>query len=531
MHTARRDGDLAASRGRTREARPLAESDVLVEMRGIVKDFPGVRALNGVDLELRRGEVHVLVGENGAGKSTLVKILAGVYGLDAGTIALKGHPTHIHGPAHAQDIGIGIVYQEPNLVPHLTVAQNIFVRHEPLRAGFMVDVGQENERARALLGTLKLDIDPAMPLGWLSLGQQQMVAFARALSFSPQVLILDEPTSSLAQREIEQMFAAIRQIKDQGMGIIYISHRLEELFEIGDRITVLRDGQHIQTIALKDTDLDSIIRMMVGRDISEMYPREATVPGKEALRLQGVTRKGTCEDINITVREGEIVGLFGLVGAGRTEVARIVFGLDPMDSGAIFRGGQKVSHSTPDAAVRMGIGFVTEDRKREGLCMILPVKQNVVRASLDKLFPRWFVSPGREECFAQKYIADLSIATPSSERAVAYLSGGNQQKVVVAQWLCAGSDMLILDEPTRGIDVGTKVEIYRIMNRLTAQGAAILMISSELPEVMGMSDRLYVMCRGRITGEFSRGEASAEKVVACAFGTQEAGHAERSPAP
>lgn len=504
----------------------MAENGALVEMHGIVKEFPGVRALNGVDFELRKGEVHVLVGENGAGKSTLVKILAGVYGCDAGTITLNGRPTHIRGPAHAQDIGIGIVYQEPNLVPHLTVAQNIFVRHEPLLASFLVNVRQENEQARQILDALKLDIDPSTPLGQLSLGQQQMVAFARALSFSPRVLILDEPTSSLAQREIEQMFAAIREIRSQGVGIIYISHRLEELLEIGDRITVLRDGQHIETMALKDTDLNSIIRMMVGRDISEMYPREPMAPGEEALRLQGVTRKGVCQDINIVVRRGEIVGLFGLVGAGRSELARIIFGLDQMDAGAILRNGQRVSHLSPDAAAKMGIGFVTEDRKREGLCMILPVRENVVRASLDRLFPRWLVAPGREKQVAQKYVSELSIATPSSERAVAYLSGGNQQKVVLAQWLCAGSDMLILDEPTRGIDVGTKVEIYRMMNRLTREGTAILMISSELPEVMGMSDRLYVMCRGRITGEFSRGEASAEEVVACAFGTQEAGHAE-----
>jgi len=512
--------------GSIQEVELLAENDVLVEMRGIVKDFPGVRALNGVDFQLRKGEVHVLVGENGAGKSTLVKILAGVYGLDQGTIVLNGRQTHVHGPAHAQDIGIAIVYQEPNLVPHLTVAQNISVRHEPLRGGFLVDVRQENERAQEILNRLKLDIDPSVPLGQLSLGQQQMVSFARALSLKPHVLILDEPTSSLAQREIEQMFAAIREIKAEGVGIIYISHRLEELFQIGDRITVLRDGQHIQTMHLKDTDLNTIIRMMVGRDISEMYPREAVTPGQEALRLEGITRKGVCHDINIVARHGEIVGLFGLVGAGRSEMARIVFGLDPRDSGAVYRDGRRVSHLSPDAAARMGLGFVTEDRKREGLCMVLPVRQNVVRASLDRLFPHWLISPGRERQVAHKYIAELSIATPSSERAVAYLSGGNQQKVVLAQWLCAGSDMLILDEPTRGIDVGTKVEIYRMMNRLTQQGTSILMISSELPEVMGMSDRLYVMCRGRITGEYSRGEATAERIVACAFGTQEVRHGE-----
>lgn len=504
----------------------MTENGLIVDMHGIVKDFPGVRALDDVDFDLRKGEVHVLVGENGAGKSTLAKILAGVHHVDKGAISLDDQTVSIRDPAHAQDLGIGIVYQESNLVPYLTVAQNIFIRHEPLRARLVVDVSQENEKAREILTYLRLDVEPAALVQQLSLGQQQMVAYARAISFKPRILILDEPTASLTGREIEQLFATIEELKAEGVGIIYISHRLEELFQIGDRITVLRDGQRIDTVELADTDMNTIIRMMVGRDISEMYPKEVTPVGEEALRLEGVTHKGICEDINLIVHRGEVVALSGLVGAGRTELARTVFGLDPMDSGEVFLFGEKVAHLSPIAAVDSGMGFLSEDRKGEGLCMQLPLKENIVRAALDKLFPRWFVSPAKEERVAQRFIEELSIATPSASRPVVYLSGGTQQKVVLAQWLCVGSELLILDEPTRGIDVGTKVEIYRMMNQLAKKGTAILMISSDLPEVMAMSDRIYVMCRGRITGEFNRGVATEEQIISCAFGTEEVRNAE-----
>jgi len=504
----------------------LTENTTIVELSGIVKDFVAVRALNDVDFTLHKGEVHVLVGENGAGKSTLAKILAGVHQPDRGTVELDGRSIRIHDPAHAQRLGIGVVYQELDLVPSLTVAQNLSIGHEPLRARFIVDASKETEQATEILDSLSLDIDPAALVRHLSLGQQQMVAFARALSFAPNILVLDEPTSSLTAPEIKELFVTIRGLKARGVGIIYISHRLEELFEIGDRITVLRDGQRIGTSRLADTDLNAIIRMMVGRDISEMYPREATPVGEEALRLEAVSREGVCEDINLVVRRGEVVGLSGLVGAGRTELARIAFGLDPMDSGRVSLLGKEVARPSPSEAVRAGIGFLPEDRKQEGLCTQLPLKENVVRAALDKLFPKGWVSSAKEEAVAHRFIEELDIATPSSKRLVVYLSGGTQQKVVLAQWLCAGSDVLILDEPTRGIDVGTKVEIYRMMNQLTKRGVAILMISSELPEVMGMSDRIYVMCRGEITGEFARGTATAEQIVSCAFGAKEVGNAE-----
>lgn len=497
----------------------MEHNGVIVDMRGVVKDFPGVRALDGVDFDLRAGEVHLLVGENGAGKSTLVKILAGVEPLDKGTISINGEKVSVRDPAHAQKLGVGIVYQEMNLVPYLTVAQNIFMRREPVRAGFVVDVAEENRRAREVLASLNLDIEPNTLVRDLSLGQQQMVAFAWAICHNPRVLILDEPTSSLAEREVQQLFATVRQLKAQGVGIIYITHRLEEFFQIGDRVTVLRDGQLIGTMELETANLDNIIQMMVGREISEMYPKEVLPIGEEALRLEGVTRKGACEDANLVVHRGEVVGLFGLVGAGRTELARMVFGLDPMDSGNVFLSGELVTHLSPSAAVDSALGYLSEDRKGEGLCLSLPVKENIVRAALNKLFPRWVVSPAKEEQVSKRYIEELSIATPSTSRLAVYLSGGTQQKVVVAQWLCAGSEVLILDEPTRGIDVGAKVEIYHIINEMTRKGAAILMISSELPEVMGMSDRIYVMHRGRICGEFSRGEAIAEEIVSCAFGT------------
>ena len=503
----------------------MRESNLIVEMRGIVKTFPGVLALDNVDFDLRKGEIHVLVGENGAGKSTLVKILSGVLSLDHGTIQLEGTPVRVTNPTRAQKLGISIVFQESNLSPFLTVAQNIFIRHEPKQLGAIVDVKAEEKKARELLKSLSIDVDPRSLVNDLSLGKQQLVAFARALSFHPRVIILDEPTSSLTAQDTELMFSALKKLKTEGVGIIYISHRLEELFQIGDRITVLRDGRKIDTLEIKETKLNAIIQMMVGRNISEMYPKESTRIGEEALQLSHVTRRGVCKDVSLSVRKGEVVGLFGLVGAGRTETIRLAFGLDPLDSGQVRLFGKDVTRQQPGKLVGSGMGFSPEDRKKEGLCLALSVKENIERASLDRMFPSGFVSAKTEKEVAQKYVDELKIATPSIERLALYLSGGTQQKVVLAQWLCAGSSVLIMDEPTRGIDVGTKVEIYRMINKLAQKGAAILVISSELPEIMGISDRIYVMCRGEITGELKHGQVTAEKVAACAFGTQEAANA------
>lgn len=499
----------------------MEENAKIVEMQNIVKYFPGVRALDHVDFDLRKGEIHVLVGENGAGKSTLVKILAGVLPLDQGVVQVDGTPVNIHSPGQAQQFGVSIVFQETNLSPYLSVAQNMFIHHEPVQFGFVVNVNEERRKAKELLQSLSIDVDPDELVANLSLGKQQLVAFARALSFNPRVIILDEPTSSLTNQETKLMFAALRKLKEQGVGIIYISHRLDELFQIGDRITVLRDGKKIETLDIKATEMSAVIRMMVGRDISEMYPKEPAEIGEEAFRLENISRKQTCQDINLNIRKGEVVGLFGLIGSGRTEALRLAFGLDPMDQGSVYLFGDKVSHLSPSKSVDLGIGFSPEDRKQEGLCLALSVKENIERASLDRLFPSGFVSGKKEHEVAQQFVQELNIATPSIERLAVYLSGGTQQKVVLAQWLCAKSSVLILDEPTRGIDVGTKVEIYRIINQLARKGSAVLVISSELPEIMGISDRIYVMCRGKITGELARDEATAEKIANFAFGTQE----------
>jgi ribose transport system ATP-binding protein len=496
----------------------------IVEMQDIVKNFPGVRALDHVDFDLYKGEIHVLVGENGAGKSTLVKILAGVLSLDNGTIQMNGTSVSIPNPSRAQQLGIGIVYQESNLSPYLTVAQNIFIRHEPFQMGLLVDVKEETRKSKELLDSLSIDVDPDELVANLSLGKQQLIAFARALSFNPRVIILDEPTSSLTQQDTNLMFTVLKKLKEQGIGIIYISHRLDELFQIGDRITVLRDGKKIDTLEINKTEKPAIIRMMVGRDISEMYPKEPTSIGKEAFRLENITSQGKCKDVNLFVREGEVVGLFGLIGSGRTETMRLAFGLDPLDQGSVYLRGEKISHISPSKSVGLGIGFSPEDRKQEGLCLALSVRENIGRASLDKLFTSGFVNGRREREVARKYIHELNIATTSEDRLAIYLSGGTQQKVVLAQWLCAGSSVLILDEPTRGIDVGTKVEIYRIINQLAQKGNAIIVISSELSEIMGISDRIYVMCRGEITGELNRNEANAEIIASYAFGIQEANH-------
>ncbi len=510
------------------ESMGFASNDrTLVEMKGITKTFPGVRALDDVWLDLRPGEVHALVGENGAGKSTLVKILAGVLPLEQGTIRMNGTPVRIGDPRRAQQLGIGIVFQESILSPYLTVAQNVYLSHEPHRVGFVVDAGEEQRATAEILRSLSVDVDPNELVANLSLGKQQLVAFARALSFNPRVIILDEPTSSLTAQETNLMFSALRRLRDHGAGIIYISHRLEEVFELADRITVLRDGRRIDTLDAKATGKSTVIRLMVGRDISTMYPKETAVIGEEAFRLEDVTRSGACARINLYVRKGEVVGLFGLVGAGRTETMRLAFGLDPMDKGAVYLYGKKYPHPSPSRSVDFGIGFSPEDRKKAGLCLALSLKENIERASLDRLFPTGLIFGKKENEVAQKYVEQLGIATPSVDRLALYLSGGTQQKVVLAHWLCAGSSVLIMDEPTRGIDVGAKVEIYRMINQLAKNGVAILLISSELPEIMGMSDRIYVMCRGRITGELGHEEATAEIVAALAFGTQEALDASR----
>jgi ribose transport system ATP-binding protein len=494
--------------------------DLVLQLDGISKQFPGVRALDEVHFDLRRGEVHMLVGENGAGKSTLIKILAGAYQHDTGRIVINGRPADIQNPAQALALGVSVIYQEFNLVPFLSVAQNIFLGREPRHPKFpgLIDHARMNAESQALLESLSVDINPRSTVHYLGVAQQQMVEVAKALSVNAQIVVMDEPTSALTTREIEQLFAAIRRLTARGVGVIYISHRLEEVFQIGDRVTVLRDGKWIATSNVRDATMEAIIQAMVGRTIDRMFPRDFKAEkGDVALAVRNLHRHGLLQDINMTVRCGEIVGLAGLVGAGRTELARVIFGADPYDAGEVMIFGRTVRGS-PTECVAVGVGFLPEDRKREGLALILPMRENIVVASLRRLFPSGIIQRAKEHAVVTDFVKSLDIATPSINRMTKFLSGGTQQKVVLAKWLCTQSRFLIFDEPTRGIDVGAKAEIHQLMNELVKQGAAVLMISSELPEILNMSDRIYVMHKGRISKELNREEATQEAILRHAMG-------------
>ncbi len=489
----------------------------ILQMVGISRHFPGVQALDNVSFDLYPGEVHVLVGENGAGKSTLMKILAGAYEKDKGDIIIDGETQHHWSPAISRAKGLAMVYQEFNLVPFRSVAENIFLGHE-LRRGPFLDKAAMHKQAKAQMEAIGVPVDTRTPVGKLGVAQQQMVEIAKALLLDVRILVLDEPTSALTVREIEQLFDAIRRLKARGVGIIYISHRMEEVSQIGDRITVLRDGQLIGTRQVTEVTYDEIVKMMVGREIKDLFPRHYREPGEVALRIKGLCTKDKLHEACFEVREGEIVGLAGLVGAGRTETARAIFGLDPPTAGVVEINGKPVAHLDPPKAVDMGIGLAPEDRRRDGLFPILPMRSNVIMSSLRALFPSGILKPSVEQKVARKYADMLRIQPPGLERQARYLSGGNQQKVVVAKWLAAGPKVLIFDEPTRGIDVGAKAEIHGFMDQLANEGHAILMISSELPEIIGMSDRIYVMREGRIAGEFAHHEASQERILTCAVG-------------
>ncbi len=492
------------------------EPGLLLEMNGITKEFPGVRALDQVDFTLRRGETHVLLGENGAGKSTLVKIIAGAYHPDAGAIKIRGQQLRIDNPKAAQRLGVSVIYQEFNLVPHLSVAQNIFLGREPRlkRIPGLVDLPRMHREAGKLLSDLGVEIDTHSKIAHLGVAHQQMVEVAKALSLDAEILIMDEPTAALTDREIEQLFAVIERLKRRGVGIIYISHRLQEVPLIADRVSVLRDGQYVGTVEKHQIKMDELIRWMVGRTLTRMFPHTPVArPGAEVLRVEGLTRKGVLHNVNLVVRAGEIVGLAGLIGSGRTSLARAIFGADPVDGGEVYVLGKRVTGQSPKGVVGLGVGFLPESRKTDGLALILPLSENVVMASIRKHFPRGWVNPAREKQLAQKYVDELQMATPSVDRLVKYLSGGTQQKVVVAKWLATQSRLFIFDEPTRGIDVGAKSEIHQLMDALVHQGGAVLMISSELPEVINMSDRIYVMRDGTVVKEFSAGEASQEDIL------------------
>ncbi|MBV9848256.1 MAG: sugar ABC transporter ATP-binding protein [Armatimonadetes bacterium] len=500
---------------------PVTETAPVLQMRGISKTFPGVRALDHVSLEVRPGEVHALMGENGAGKSTLMKVLAGAYQPDGGEIILNGQPARLETPQKAMALGVGIIYQEFNLVPQLSVAENIFLGREPRGAlpGF-VNAAKMQADARQIMESLGARVDVRKPVGTLPVAQQQMVEIAKATSRQSRIIAMDEPSATLTEHELENLWRLIRQLKAEGVSIIYISHRMEEVFAIADRVTVLRDGRTVGTRDIGDVTQAQLIQMMVGRPLEDTFPKEAAPRGAPLLEVRGLTRRGVLEDISFTVHAGEIVALAGLVGAGRTEIARCIFGADRFDAGEIRLNGKPLTLHSPRDAIRAGIGMVTEDRKGQGLVLDLSVRENTSLAALPALASAGFIQRGRERAVAQDYVKNLGTRTPSIEQRVKNLSGGNQQKVVLSKWLLTHSKLLIMDEPTRGIDVGAKAEIYRLMNRLTAEGIGILMISSELPEVLGMADRIIVVREGRIVGEMSRAEATQEKIGHLVLGTE-----------
>jgi len=489
----------------------------LLRVEGISKEFPGVKALDGVNFELDRGEVLALVGENGAGKSTLMKILSGIYTPDAGRIVIEDDEVDVTGPKAAQQMGISIIHQEMNLMPHLTVAQNIFIGREP-RTGPWLRDAELNRRTKQLLDDLGVHLRPTQNVGDLTVASQQMVEIAKALSFEhTKILIMDEPTSAISISETAVLFRLIRNLRDRGVGIVYISHRMEELHQIADRVTVLRDGQYVGTRRMDDVTDDEIIAMMVGREISAAYDDRPDVPAGGAevvLSVRGVSTKTLLRDVSFDLHKGEILGFAGLMGAGRTETARAIIGADPVSAGSVLVGGKKIRISGPNVAVKHGIGYLPEDRKRHGLMLEQDVTFNVAMASLSaNKTPLGFLREGRARRVAERFIESLRIKTPSSKTNVKTLSGGNQQKVVIAKWLARDCEVLIFDEPTRGIDVGAKEEIYKLINQLADDGKAVIMISSELPEVLRLSHRIVVMSQGRVTGTLSPDKADQESIM------------------
>ncbi|UOE44685.1 sugar ABC transporter ATP-binding protein [Agromyces larvae] len=486
----------------------------LLELEGMSKGFPGVQALDDVRLDLRHGEVLALVGENGAGKSTLMKLLAGIYEPDAGTIRLNGRELRIDGPRHAQELGIAIIHQEFNLMPDLTIAQNIFIGRERRVAGTFLDERALNRRARELFDRLGLALDPTERVERLTVARQQMVEIAKALSFDARVLIMDEPTAALNDAEVDVLFGLIERFRTPDTGVIYISHRMEELSRISDRITVLRDGRYIDTLVTADTDQREVISLMVGRPIEgESRPAPRTAPGEPVLTVTGLSTKHLLKDVSFEARAGEILGFAGLMGAGRTEVARAVVGADRRTAGTVTLHGRQVQIQNPADAARLGIGYLSEDRKQLGVLLERSVRENIVLASLRDYVRGVFVSDRRIESTGREYVQKLRIKTPSTAQLVQNLSGGNQQKVVIAKWLAKDCDVLIFDEPTRGIDVGAKDEIHGLLRELAAQGKAIIVISSELPEVLRLSDRIAVMAEGRLTAVLDNADATQENLM------------------
>ncbi|HWI64500.1 MAG TPA: sugar ABC transporter ATP-binding protein [Symbiobacteriaceae bacterium] len=494
----------------------------IVEMKGIVKQFPGVHALSGVDFTLHPGEIHALLGENGAGKSTLMKVLGGLYRPNGGEIRIGGQPVSIDAPGKATELGIGFIHQELNLAGDLTVAENIFLGRLPTKGPFRrVDWAAMRRGARTVLDRLGTPINPDTLVGDLSVGNRQMVEIAKALSLNARVLIMDEPTAALTEAESERLATVVRSLAADGVAIVYISHRLEEIFRLCQSVTILRDGHLVGSCKVADVSPDRLITMMVGRELTERFPKVEVSPGDVLLAVSGLSRTGVFQDVSFTLRTGEILGVAGLMGAGRSEVMRAVAGIDRCSSGLVKLGGTVLRAGDPAAAIGQGLVLVPEDRKKQGLLTGRSVRENASLAVLRNLTSAGMIRGEQERTLVDRFIGDLGIRTPHREQSVNLLSGGNQQKVILARWLATNPRVLILDEPTRGIDVGAKAEIYKLMGRLVQQGMGIIVVSSELPEVLGLSDRILVMHQGRLTGEFRRGEADQEQIMRAATGRNE----------
>jgi ABC-type sugar transport system ATPase subunit len=491
--------------------------NVLLEMQGIGKTFPGVRALEGVQLTVKEGQVHALLGENGAGKSTLIKILSGAYAKDEGQILFDGQPVEIRGPHDAQALGISTIYQEFNLARDLTVAENVFLGHLPTKGG-RVDWSTVKARTREILDTLGVEFSVDAPISSLSVAEQQLVEIAKALNRKTRILVMDEPSALLGEKDLENLFRVVRSLQAQGIGIIYISHRLREIFALADEVTILKDGRYISTQRVADVTMDDLVKLMIGRALKDVFPKRTVEQGDVLLEVGNLSQAKLLRDISFQLHAGEIVGFAGIVGSGRTELARSIFGADP-STGEMRIDGKPYKPHSPAAAIRKGVALVTEDRKAQGLFLQLSVRINTTISGLRRLTRLGVINFGKELTLVKRMIQELRIKTPGPSFLVVNMSGGNQQKVVLARWLSVGTRIFIMDEPTRGIDVGSKSEIYQIMDELTKHGVGILMISSELPEVLGMSDRIMVMRQGRIVKELSRAEASEETIMQYAVGS------------
>ncbi len=484
----------------------------LLEMKGIEKSFNTVQVLHGVDFILRKGTVHALMGENGAGKSTLMKTLAGIHKCDKGTITIQGKQVEIQSPKHSQELGVAMIHQELSPVPEMTVAENIFLGREPGKGPF-VDYGTMYKNTESLLQSLKVQINPKAKVGSLKVADQQLIEIAKAISLNAEIIIMDEPTSAITDKEVDNLFEIIRDLKSQGKGIIYISHKMDEIFQISDDITVLRDGSYVNTWEAKNIDNGTLIKNMVGRELTEIYPKTEVPITDTILEVKNFTLSNKFEDISFTVKKGEIFGIAGLVGAGRTELMHALFGLDKPEQGSVVFDGEELHVNRPKDAIAKGIAYVTEDRKDEGLVLEMSIAQNITLASMKELSAGLFVKENEEKKVIKDQIQKLRIKMNNPKQMVKSLSGGNQQKVVLAKWMMKEPKLLILDEPTRGIDVGAKAEIYKLMCEYVAKGNAIIMISSEMPEVMGMADRIMVLSNGKIGGELNRDEFVQEQIM------------------